>query len=150
MANIITRAFQAGFRLFNGSDLNDLRNQINNAFNGTTAFPQQASTATGLTAAGTNQATALALTKVINVVTTAAASTGVALPSAATVGIGGYVIIFNAGANAIKVYGAVGSSDTIDGTAGATGVTLTNALRCEYYVTAAGVWRSAQLGVVSA
>lgn len=150
MANIITRAFQSGFRLFNGTDLNTFRDQVNNAFNGTTSFPQQSSTATGLTATGSNQATALALTKVINVVTTAAASTGVTLPSAATVGIGGYVIIFNAGANPIKVYGAVGSSDTIDGAAAATGVTLTNALRCEYYVTAAGVYRSAQLGVVSA
>jgi hypothetical protein len=150
MANIITRSFQTGFRLVTGDQLNQWRDQINNAFNGNTAFPQQASTATGLTAAGTNQATALALTKAINVITTAAASTGVSLPSAATVGIGGFVVIFNGGASAIKVYGAVGSSDTIDGVAAATGVTLTNALRCEYYVTAAGVWRSAQLGAVSA
>lgn len=150
MANIITRAFQTGYRLVTGQDLNAWRDQINNAMNGTTTFPQQSSTATGLTAAGTTQATALGLAKVINVITTAAASTGVCLPSAAAVGIGGYVVIFNAGASPIKVYGAVGSSDTIDGTAGATGVTLTNALRCEYYVTAAGVWRSAQLGVVSA
>lgn len=150
MANIITRMFQTGFRLFAGQELNAWRDQINNAFNGTTAFPQQASTATGLTAVGTTQATALALAKVINVVTTAAASTGVCLPTAAAVGVGGYVVIFNYGANPIKVYGAVGSSDTIDGAAAATGVTLTNALRCEYYVTAAGVWRSAQLGVVSA
>ena len=150
MANIITRMFQTGFRLFAGQELNAWGDQINNAFNGTTAFPQQASTATGLTAAGTTQANALALNKVINVVTTAAASTGVCLPPAATVGIGGYVVIFNYGANPINVYGAVGSSDTIDGAAAATGVTLTNALRCEYYVTAAGVWRSAQLGAVSA
>lgn len=150
MANIITRAFQSGFRLVTGDQLNQWRDQINNAFNGNTAFPQQSSTATGLTAAGSNQATALALTKQINVITTAAASTGVTLPAASTVGVGGFVVIFNAGANAIKVYGAVGSSDTIDGVAAATGVTLTNALRCEYYVTAAGVWRSAQLGAVSA
>lgn len=150
MANIITRAFQSGYRLFTGQDLNAWRDQVNNAMNGTTAFPQQSSTASGLTAAGTTQANGFVLTKVINVITTAAASTGVVLPSAATVGIGGVVIIFNAGASAIKVYGAAGTSDTIDGVAAATGVTLTNALRCEYYVTAAGVWRSAQLGVVSA
>jgi hypothetical protein len=150
MANVFQRYFTAGYRLINGSHLNDWMDAINNAFNGSTAFPIQSSTAAGLTAAGTTQANALALTKAINVIATAAASTGVALPSAASVGIGGYVVIFNDGANAIKVYGAVGSSDTIDGTAGATGVTLTNAKRCEYFVTAAGVWKSAQLGVVSA
>ena len=108
------------------------------------------SVATTLTAAGTTQATALALTSQINTVTTAAASTGVALPAASTVGVGGYVIVFNAGANPIKVYGVNGGSDTIDGVAGATGVTLTNAKRCIYYVTAANTWISAQLGVVSA
>lgn len=150
MSNIITRAFQSGYRLFTGQDLNLWRDQINNAMNGTTAFPQQSSTATGLTAAGTTQANALALTKVINVITTAAASTGVNLPSAAAVGIGGYVAIFNDGANPIKVYGANGTSDTIDGVAGATGKTLTNALRCEFYVTAALTWKSAQLGATSA
>lgn len=150
MANIITTAFQSGFRLVTGQALNLWRDQINNAFNGTTAFPLQSSTATGLTAAGTTQANALVLTKAINVITTAAASTGVVLPSAASVGIGGDIIIFNYGASPIKVYGAVGTTDTIDTIAAATGVTLTNALRCMYFVTAAGVWRSAQLGVVSA
>jgi hypothetical protein len=72
----------------------------------------------------------------------------VTLPAASTVGIGGEVLIFNGGANAIKVYGA--GSDTIDGAAAATGVTLTNALRCRYIVSASGAWVSAQLGAVSA
>ncbi len=108
----------------------------------------QASVGNALTAVGTNRATALPLTKAINVISTAAASTGVTLPAAATVGIGGSVIIFHNGANAIKVYGA--GSDTIDTVAGATGVTLTNALRCQYFVTAALTYVSAQLGVVSA
>ena len=147
MANILSRSFTAGFRLINGSHLNEWFDAINKAFNGSTAFPIQTSTANALTAAGTNQATALPLTKAINVIATAAASTGVVLPSVATVGIGGYVVIFNRGASPIKVYGA--GSDTIDGVAGATGVTLTNALRCEYYATAAGTWLSAQLGVAS-
>lgn len=104
-------------------------------------------TATGLTAIGTTRANSLALTAEVNVIGTAAASTGVTLPAASSVGIGGSVIIFNDGANAIKVYGA--GSDTIDGVAAATGVTLTNALRCEFYVTAAATYKSAKLGATS-
>lgn len=108
----------------------------------------QGSVGNALTAAGSDRATSLALTKSINNVTTAAASTGVTLPAVATVGIGGSVIIFNAGANAIQVYGD--GSDTIDGVAGATGVPLTNAKRAVFIAVAAATWISAQLGVVSA
>lgn len=108
----------------------------------------QNSVGAGLTAAGTTRADALQLAKAINVISTAAASTGVILPSAATVGVGGEVIVFNAGANAVQVYGA--GSDTIDGVAGSTGVPLTNAKRCSFFVTAANTYISAQLGVVSA
>lgn len=103
------------------------------------------SVANALTASGTTRADALALTKKINNVTTAAAGTGVILPAAA---IGQTVIVFNGGANAIKVYGA--GSDTIDGTAGATGVTLTNAKRAAFICVAANTYISAQLGAVSA
>lgn len=176
MANIITTSLLSGFRMFAGEALNAWKDQINAAFAGTTAVDAltvtgavtsgsvatgtvtatgnvsalylDVSTGAGLTAAGTDRATALALTKAVNVIGTAAASTGVVLPAAATVGIGGKVVIFHNGANAIKVYGA--GSDTIDGVAGATGVSLTNALRCEYFVTAALTYLSAQLGVVSA
>lgn len=98
-----------------------------------------------LTAVGTTRADALQLAKEINNVTTAAAGTGVILPVGS---VGMRIVIFNAGANAIKVYGS--ASETIDGTAGATGVTLTNAKRCEYFFVAANTWISAQLGVVSA
>lgn len=105
------------------------------------------SAATALTAAGTTRTDALALTKAINNVTTAGASTGVVLPASATVGVGGRVVIYNNGANAIKVYAA--GSDTIDGTAGSSGVTLTNALRCEYRVIASGAFLSAKLGATS-
>jgi len=98
-----------------------------------------------LTAAGTTRADALQLAKQINNVTTAAAGTGVILP----VGVVGMrITIFNAGANAIQVYAT--ASETIDGTAGATGVALTNAKRADYFFTAANTWISAQLGVVSA
>lgn len=144
---VLNEAFQPGYRLIDGGDMQKMAEDINSAFAGATPFASHASVATGLTAAGTTRADALALTKEINVIGTAAASTGVVLPASATVGIGGKVTIFNNGANAIKVYGA--GSDTIDGTAGSTGVTLTNALRCEYIVVAAGTFISAQLGAVS-
>jgi len=103
------------------------------------------SVATDLTAAGTTRADALQLAKDINNITTAAASTGAVLP----LGVVGMTIsVFNGGANAIKMY-ALGS-ETIDGTAGATGVTLSNTKRCEYYMVKANTWISAQLGAVSA
>jgi hypothetical protein len=98
-----------------------------------------------LTAAGSTRADALALTKTVNNVTTAASGTGVILPASAA---GNIVTVFNAGANAIKVYGA--GSDTIDGTAGATGVTLTNAKRAMFFCVAANTYVSAQLEVPSA
>ena len=101
--------------------------------------------ATGLSAAGTTRADALALTAQANNITTAAASTGVILPASQ---VGVWVYVSNAGASAIKVYGA--GSDTIDGTAGSTGVTLTNAKRCMYYCVAANTYVSAQMGVASA
>lgn len=171
MANIITTSLLSGFRMFAGEALNAWKDQINAAFAGTTAVDAMTvtgaitgasvtttgnataayvdvSTSNALTAVGTNRATALALVSSVNVIASAAASTGVVLPAAATVGIGGKVVIFHNGANAIKVYAA--GSDTIDGVAAATGVTLTNALRCEYFVTAALTYISAQLGVVSA
>lgn len=101
-----------------------------------------------LTAVGTNRATALQLAKQINNVTTAASGTGVILPTVAAAGIGAIVVVFNAGANTIQVYGA--SSDTIDTVAGSTGVALTNAKRAVFIAVAAATWVSAQLGVVSA
>jgi hypothetical protein len=110
------------------------------------------SVAGALTAVGTNRATALVLAAQINDITTAAASTGAVLPLGTAVGLSAPITIFNAGANPITVYAS--GTDTIDGAAGATGVTLTNAKRCIYFPisTSSGVttWISAQLGVVSA
>lgn len=63
-----------------------------------------------LTATGTTQATALLLGAVNNYVGTTAASTGVQLPS---VGLGDSIVIGNAGASTLSVYGQTG--DTIDG-----------------------------------
>lgn len=98
-----------------------------------------------LTATGSTRTDALQLAKEINNVTTAAAGTGVILPVGV---IGMRITIFNAGANLIQVYAS--ASETIDTVAGATGVPLTNALRCEYFYVAANTWISMQGGPVSA
>lgn len=115
---------------------------------GTKASPvwtkQSTDTANGLTAAGTTRADALALTASINRVGTAAASTGVILPAAK---VNQPILVINDGANAIKVYGA--GSDTIDGVAATTGVTLTNAKRAWFIPTASGAYVSL-MGVPSA
>ena len=169
---IVTTTYVPGFRLIDGSDLNTSFAQVNAAFAGTSSVTING-TLTGtfngtvgattpalgaftyvdlsvgntLTAAGTTRADALALTKAMNNVTTAGSGTGVVLPAASTVGVGGTVIVYNNGANPIKVYAA--GSDTIDGTAGSTGVTLTNALRCAFRVIAANTFLSDKLGATS-
>jgi hypothetical protein len=82
-----------------------------------------------LTAAGTTITDALALTSFVNLVGTAAASTGVKLPVDCPVGQ--VVYIANNGANSIKVYAQ--SSQTLNTSiAGATGTTVTalQALQC--------------------
>lgn len=98
-----------------------------------------------LTATGTTRADALQLAKETNRLTTVASGTGVILPVGV---IGMRIRIYQNGANPVKVYAS--ASETIDGTAGSAGVTLTNALRCEYEFVAANTWISAQMGVVSA
>lgn len=105
----------------------------------------KSSTGNALTAAGTTRADALQLAKQINNITTATSGTGVILPVGV---IGMRITVFNGGANPIQVYAS--ASETIDTIAGATGVPLTNAKRCDYFFTAANTWISAQLGVVSA
>ena len=82
-----------------------------------------------LTAAGSTIADALALTSFVNLVGTAAASTGVKLPVDCP--IGQTVYVSNNGANAVRVYAQ--SSQTINtSNAGATGVSVatTQALQC--------------------
>lgn len=106
---------------------------------------------TGITAtAGGNQATAYQLTKSFNVLGTVATNAdSVKLPSDRQVG--DEVIIVNDGAANAQVFGY--GTDTIDGVATATGVVLTAAKRCSYYVASitAGVaaWVS-NMGVKSA
>lgn len=99
---------------------------------------------TSISSAGTTRTDATPLTKQTNNLTTVGSGEGVILPASAA---GQNIIINNAGANAVKVYGA--GSDTIDGTAGSTGVTLTNGNRAIFMCVAANTYISAKLGAVS-
>jgi hypothetical protein len=74
---------------------------------------------TGLTAAGSTQGTALALTGDANFIGTAAASTGVILPS---YDVGDVIYVVNGGANAVAVYPPVGH--TINGLAANTALSV--------------------------
>ncbi len=69
--------------------------------------------------AGTNQATATTLIGTFTIVSTAPSGTGVLLRTA---GARGPQIIYNGGANTLKVYG--NGTDTINGIAGSTGVSV--------------------------
>lgn len=95
----------------------------------TLSSAQTSSSSGTLTASGSTITDALALTSFINLVGTAAASTGVKLPIECP--IGQCVCVANNGANSIKVYAQ--SSQTINTSiAGATGTTVTNlqAVQC--------------------
>jgi len=80
---------------------------------------------TGLTAAGTTLGTALALSADTNVIGTAAASSGVSLPSAE---IGDSVEVYNGGANAVTVYPDTASVQINSLTAGAGFLLATNTM----------------------
>ena len=102
--------------------------------------------ASGLVLTGTTRADALPLTAQLNFVDASTpAGAGGILPLAIT---GNAITIYSGTANAIKVYAS--GTDTIDGIAGATGVTLGASHRCVYYCFHTGTWSSAQLGVNSA
>lgn len=99
-----------------------------------------------LTATGSTFAGALTLTNQINNISSVAASTGVVLPSAAKC-IGLPLLLLNTGTAAVTVYGQGG--DTIDTTAGTTGVTLTNAHRSWFTSTKANTFISGPSGTVT-
>lgn len=81
------------------------------------------SSITGLTATGTTLATALVLTRTINVITAGAASTGVVLPNG---GIGTEYIIINRTANTLNIFPPSGSViDALAASAATTTATLT-------------------------
>lgn len=96
-------------------------------------------------AAGTTRADALQLSREFTRISSAASGTGVILPTGV---VGMYVTIYHDGANAVKVY--ANGSETIDGTAGSTGVTLTNGNACMYVFSATNTWHSFLMGGRSA
>jgi hypothetical protein len=108
----------------------------------TTSGHTARSHATELTAAGTTISDALQLTDDISNITTATSGTGVILSAT-----GNEQIVFNNGTSPIMVYSA---ADTIDGTAGTTGVALTNGNRAVFIRVATNTLLSAQLGAASA
>tara|TARA_Y100000817_G_scaffold62698_1_gene47105 strand:+ start:22126 stop:22971 length:846 start_codon:yes stop_codon:yes gene_type:complete len=94
-----------------------------------------------VTAAGSTQGAATAITKTYNIVTTASANQGVILPSAAA----GLVInVFNISGNTIKVYPA--STENIDGGSANAAVTLVTANGTELVGTSTGGWRQVGSG----
>lgn len=97
-----------------------------------------------LTAAGTTRADALALTARVNHISTAAAGSGVVLP---TMTANEVVWVFNDGANSAQVYAP--GSVTIDGTAGATGVALAAGNRAAFFGATAAALMSFTAGITN-
>jgi hypothetical protein len=97
------------------------------------------------TATGTTRADALQLSGDFKRLSTVASGTGVILPTGV---IGMAITIVHSGANPVKVY--ANGSETIDGVAGSTGVTLTNGARCLYWFSAANTWHSMMFNGTSA
>lgn len=123
--------FDPGLRL---TDQPSLLNAISNANGFSRAY--------GIAAAGTTQANATQLTAVFNQLDTVASSTGVNLPSSKGSNKTPFCfcVIINNGASPVTVYAAQGTSDTINGTAGATGVTQNNAVYQLYVSAKPGSW----------
>lgn len=93
--------------------------------------------ADAVSAAGSSQGTATQLSAAINTVSTVSAGQGVNLPASAP---GLQVTVINTGANPLLVYPAQGASDTINGVAAATGVSLFPGVAAQFNCTATGAW----------
>lgn len=131
----IPQTFPTGFRLIDGNDLNNAISQ-----------PQLA-TNPGLTAkAGGGISGATALQYGTNQVTTvASAADSVLLPPGLP---GAMVVVRNSGANAMQVFAR--GSDTINGTAGATGISQANAKTSIYFAVNEVAGVTTWVGVLSA
>jgi len=106
-----------------------------------------ASFATGISAAGTNQATATVLTAVTSNVTTVGAGAGVGLPGfvtgTTTNSAGLTITVINNGANPLLIYPPIGAtSDTINGQASTSGVAIFPGTVANFISAANGVWTS--------
>jgi hypothetical protein len=109
-----------------------------------TGYLLRVSSNTG-TATGTTRTDALQLSGDFKRLSNVASGTGVILPTGV---IGMSIVIVHSGANPVKVY--ANGSETIDGVAGITGVTLTNGNRCLYWFSAANTWHSMMFNGTSA
>lgn len=128
MAAAVTNTpFQSGFRLVRGEDLN-----ANFASPGLST--QQGVTAT---AGGTRAAAFPVTASITNVTTVATAADSLVLP-VASANLGETFTIYNNGANNLTLY--ANGSDTINGTAGATGISLPNSGVVVLQSIASGVW----------
>lgn len=124
---------QGSFALQDGVWLNGVANGVNFSF------------VNGLTAAGTNRATALQLsgTVMLQEVDTTASSTGVALPQCLASSL---IFLGNTGANTLSVYGnatvnpVTAANDTINGTAGSTAYTLSSNTNAIFWCSKNGQW----------
>lgn len=93
--------------------------------------------ANGVSAAGANQAAATPLPADFNRITTATANQGVRLPAAVQ---GLDIVVSNKSGVPIIVYG--NGTDTVDGIAGATGVSQMNNSVVFFFCTANGIWET--------
>lgn len=102
------------------------------------------SAAYGISAAGTTQATGTQLSSVINAVDTVTASTGVNLPSSTGLRTVPFRMcyVINNGASTLAVYAAQSTSDTINGIAGATGITMASGTNALFLSAQGSKWES--------
>ena len=102
----------------------------------------------GIVAAGTTQGTATQLNSVLNQVDTVAANTGVNLPLSTGKHNSPYqwVVIINNGVNNLSVYGAQGSTDTINGVAGSTAAVILPGATSLFNSAKGGAWFSGDTG----
>lgn len=117
--------FQPFFRQFSGTRLNRA------------IYDPQYSTQDSITAVGSTQSAGPVLVAQSSHITVCATGNGVQLPLAV---VGMERNIRNDGAQTLKIYGNSAGTDTIGGTAGATGVTLAAAANVSYRVISAGKW----------
>lgn len=118
--------FIPGFRLVDGSDLNQFVTCVGSTKSGIVAH------------AGGGRASATALGSAINQISTVAtAADSVVLPPALA---GNQMLVINNGAAAAQVF--ANGSDTIDGTAGATGISLAADGKAIFACYANGKWAS--------
>lgn len=126
-----------------GGSQGSLANFLNG---GTVAAGGALSVFGSITPTGSTEATGASISSLTTVLGTAASTTWAVLPPSASV-IGQQMLIINQGTAAVHI-GAQGG-DTIDNTAGTTGVTLTNAHRCFFVSTGAGTYVSGPEGGVT-